>query len=197
MNEETKRPSQAKIAADWWRDLQDLTPSGARNPKADRAARARLRRATPQTAFTDEAVQVLYRRLWGHGFRKWRMDATIRVALVLAQLRADETEWVRGHLRLFGEAIGRAAIGDPDSAPLKPLRFRRLLQADEEEDIIRQFRRALDIAGNKANVEDLARLLLGWAAEGWKDEIRAGLAFAYFGAEPPRKPAAEPAPETV
>ena len=65
---------------------------------------------------------------------------------------------------------------------LKPLRFKRLLLAESEEEIIRQFRRAVDLAGDVANVLDLARLLLDWTDPDRSEKTRTRLAFNYFGA---------------
>jgi CRISPR system Cascade subunit CasB len=192
MSEQHDKPSRATLAAAWWRGLQDLTAEWAPNPNSDRAARARLRRATPEEALTDGAVHALYRRLWGDSFRDDHMALTLRLALVLVHVRPSEAGSKDSKQKTFGEAIGRTTLGDPDSAPLKPLRFKRLLQARANEDIIRQFRRAVDLAGNKANVQDLARLLLSWTDDqphtnGDKtytkaDRIRTKFAFDYFGA---------------
>lgn len=165
---ETERKSQEERAADWWLDLQDTTEDGRVNPRADRAARARLRRATPSKAITQDAVNRLYRILWGSVFAPWKMKLTVRIALVLAHVRKQDA-------KLFGEALGEGG----ENAVLKPLRFKRLLQAEDEEDIIREFRRAVELLGNAANVRDLARLLLNWP----KEQTRTRFAFEYFGAK--------------
>lgn len=171
MSDAAWTPGPADQALYWWRDLQDTRRDGSANPKADRAALARLRRAEPVDALTDEAVMELYRRMFGLAYRHDAMRIAVRAALVLAHVRKEAE--VR-----FGEALGEGG----DTAPLKPLRFKRLLQADSDEEIIRQFRRAVDLVGNVANVLDLARFLVGWTDEENAGKTRTRLAFAYFGA---------------
>jgi CRISPR system Cascade subunit CasB len=167
VSEAERKKSQPERAALWWFNLQDTTEEGRVNPRADRAARARLRRAAPGDAMTDDAVNRLYRLLWGAEFELWKMKRTVRVALVLAHVRGNIPQ-------LFGEALGEGG----ENAPLKPLRFKRLLQAGDEEDIIREFRRAVDLLGGSANVRNLAELLLNWGTE----KTRARFAFEYLGA---------------
>jgi CRISPR system Cascade subunit CasB len=171
MSDAAWTPGPADLALHWWRDLQDTRRDGSPNPRGDRAALARLRRAEPVDALTDEAVMDLYRRMFGPAFVAAKMKLAVRLALVLAHVREN------GKLR-FGEALGEGG----DNAPLKPLRFKRLLLAESEEEIIRQFRRAVDLAGDVANVLDLARLLLDWTDPDRSEKTRTRLAFNYFGA---------------
>lgn len=173
MSETEWKPGPADKALYWWRSLQDLK-DGKVNPLADRATLARLRRADRASALGDEATLALYRRIWGRAYKQQQMDLAIRLALVLAHVRAEDN---RKH---FGEALGDGG----ENAVLKPLRFKRMLQADDSEDIVREFRRAVDLLGAAANVRDLARLLLYWS-EGRDDRgvnSRTRLAFEYFGA---------------
>lgn len=167
MSETEWKPGAADKALYWWRDLQDMR-DGKVNLLADRAARARLRRASREDALSDEAVTALYRRIWGNAFVPNRMDLAVRLALVLAHVRREDT-------RHAGEALGDGG----ENAVLKPLRFKRLLQAEDSEDIIREFRRAVDLLGNTANVRNLAGLLLNWGDE----PTRTRFAFEYFGAK--------------
>jgi hypothetical protein len=53
----------ANAAAHWWRALQPNTTTGGRNPTADRAALARLRRVDLLSAMSDPATFDLFRRL--------------------------------------------------------------------------------------------------------------------------------------
>jgi CRISPR system Cascade subunit CasB len=168
MSETEWKPGPADYALYWWRDLQDMR-DGKVNPLADRAARARLRRATRGDAVSDEATLALYRRLWGVAYSPENMERAVRLALVLAHVRVEDNS------RRFGEALGDGG----ENAVLKPLRFKRLLQAEDSEDIIREFRRAVDLLGNAANVRDLARHLLNWSEE----QTRTRFAFEYFGAK--------------
>lgn len=168
MSETEWKPGPADKALYWWRDLQD-TRDGKVNPLADRAARARLRRATRSNAMSDEATLALYRRIWGSSYVPDNMDRAIRIALVLSHVRKEDDR------RRFGEALGDGG----ENAVLKPLRFKRLLQAENNDDIIREFRRAVDLLGNVANVRNLAALLLNWDDE----QTRTRFAFEYFGAK--------------
>jgi CRISPR system Cascade subunit CasB len=179
---ETPRTIDPRPAAaqEWWADLQDQR-NGNLNPRADRAARARLRRGDPDRALTEEAVLALYRRLapeGAHGFSESRMKLAVRLALVLVHIREDVNRDDQGNRKSFARQLGRAAFDEPKSARLSPLRFQRLLNARQEDEIVQEFRRAVDLAGNKANVEDLAGLLLHWEGE----KTRARFAFDYFAA---------------
>jgi len=165
----------------WWQDLQDYK-DGKPNPRADRASRARLRRADRQTAVAEEAVMALYRRLVGeaaHGFSPLELNRAVRLALVLVHVRQDEIADEHGNRKSFARQLGRTGFDDPpETARLHPLRFQRLLAARSDEEIIQEFRRAVDLAGNTANVGDLARLLIYWESE--KTRIR--FAFDYYAA---------------
>ncbi|WP_237153307.1 type I-E CRISPR-associated protein Cse2/CasB [Oryzibacter oryziterrae] len=166
--ESTLKP--ADKAALWWRELQD-TRGGKPNPRADRAALARLRRARPDELPADETIMDLYRRLFSTQYRLDNMVLAMRVALVLAHVREDRKERV-------GPALGAGG----ENAPLKPLRLKRLLQAEANDEIVRQFRRAVDLLDGAANVRDLADLLLNWTDEDRAADYRARFAFGYFGA---------------
>lgn len=180
MSDQTKVKKAGEIAAEWWASLQDQR-GGAPNPQADRAARARLRHADKDKALVDPAFFDLHGRLLQAGHvNNHDFNPSLRLALVLVHVREDE-RFVEGKpsWRGFGRAIGAPGFGESDKAPLKPLRFRRLLQTkgDNIDEITRQFRRAVDLAGGKVNVRDLANILFYWS-----DETRARLAFDYFAA---------------
>src|ERR1700735_1481223 len=107
------------------------------------------------------------------------MDLALRLALVLVHVREDVSTDDNGIRKSFARQLGRANFSDPiEEARLKPLRFQRLLAAPDETEIVQGFRRAVDLAGNKANVRDLAGLLLNWKSE----KTRARFAFDYFAA---------------
>lgn len=178
-------PRDWDIAADWWRALQDRTPDGQPNRSADRAARARLRRADGPLTAAEPAVLRLYRMLGGEGWNDRRMATAVRLALVLAHVREEIRAAEGGFAPSFARALGPTVFGG-DDALLKPLRLRALLAAREEVDVVRRFRRAVALAGGRANVRDLARVLILWD----RDETRTRFAFDYFGAG-----AAAPAPE--
>ncbi len=144
----TSSPPPGAVAASWWRDLQPR-PDGS---GGDRAALARLRRAaTVAEAAAEPATLDLCRRLgWD-----WRKLATAAVtASVLAHVRKDDPPLPVA--RQLGPASGN---GD---AAMSWLRFRRLVQAETDDDRLTAFRRAVALAGGRLNVSDLARSLLDW-----------------------------------
>lgn len=155
-------------AQDWWRDLDSR----------DRAGRARLKRADFDGAMIDEATLRLFRRL---GRRTPRdLSRIAALAAVLAAVREDT-----GRSTPFARQIGFSKMpADPqkpeaDNKPvLSVLRFKRLMSATDDADLARQFRRAVDLLGGKANIEDLERVVLRWH----RPETRRGFAFDYFGA---------------
>ncbi len=162
------------LAAQWWQAMQDFNHDGSRNIGADRGALARLRRASVVQAQTDEAVIQLYSSLWGEEFQPWNVDKTVRLALVLSHVRKN------GEVD-FGKALG-GGVGEPG---LKNLRFRQLLQARGNEEIVRQLRRAVAMLGNVAKVTSLASILLNFE----NDRARTRFAFYYFGALSQKKSA--------
>jgi len=159
--------AQAAAARHWWQKLNGFGRPGL----ADTGGRARLRRSTPASVLGEEATIDLMRRL-----RKARAEAglaiddgrdcvlAIRLALSLCHVRKD-TE-VR-----FGRVIGRTDFSSPVSARFKPLRFRRLLEAETEEEIASGLRRALEMIGGEVNVADLALHLITWASDGQKRRL--------------------------
>ena len=154
-----------KAALSWWKSLQPEPTQ-----KGDRAALSRLRRATPLDAMAQEATLLLYRRLDYHNPVRLHRVATL--ACILAHVR-EHTGAIK-----FANAIGRTSLADADSALLKPLRFDRLKSAQSEDEIARNFRRAVAMLNGKANVYDLARLILNFD----KDEVKRSLISNYYGA---------------
>jgi CRISPR type I-E-associated protein CasB/Cse2 len=175
--DEKAQPSRGSIARRWWEDLQD-TREGSPNPKRDRAALARLRRAAaPLQALEEPAVFDLYRRL---GFGKERshlerhLPRVTVVAAVLAHIRQDAGRGETGFRRRFAEMLGQ---GDPPV--MSALRFKRLLSADADQEMLVQFRRAVALAGHRnVDVGDVAAGLLGWDDQ----KVRVRWAFDYHGA---------------
>ena len=167
----------------WWSDLQTR----------DRAGRARLRRADLDAAMIDEATLRLFNRL---GRRSQRDLAAVAVlAIVLAAVREDD-----GRMR-FAQQIGfKAFPKDPrrlaanEKPALSVLRFKALMAAESEADVARQFRRAVDIVGGRANVRDLEYFLLRWRNE----DTRRRFVFDYYAAADAAPPTEAPqTPDTV
>lgn len=170
MSETTKDagdPDYGFAAVQWWQTLTGKHPTKNQSGK-DRAARARLRRASPSDAICEEATLQLLRAL---KLSRSKLPRVAALACVLATVREDEG-------RPFGRAIGREKIDEEQSAKLSALRFKRLLEAETEEEITTSFRRAVGIAGFAANVRELAKLLLFWEHESTKPR----LIFDYYGA---------------
>jgi CRISPR type I-E-associated protein CasB/Cse2 len=149
----------------WWQGLQ---PDPANGRHGDRGALARLRRApTPLAALWEPATIALASRL---DIRPGD-DALLRVGTVAAVLAAVR----RNKPGRLGETLG----GDPPL--MSALRFRALLNARGEREILAAFRRAVALADETFPVEDCARALLRWEADG-PSSPRTRLAFDYFGA---------------
>ena len=148
----------AGIAHHWWRGLQD-TIDGAPNPRADRAARARLRRMEGGDAFAaaDPVVIDLHVQLWGE---RWhdetspnQLAISRRLALVLAHVRDEAPKGPSGWADRFARSLGPSRL-EEDDGKLKLLRFRSLLAAREEVDVVRRFRRAVGPRNNRWHRRD-------------------------------------------
>ena len=147
------QPAKAVV---WWRDIQ---PDPARNRPGDRAALARLRHcATVAEAMQDQATIALFRRCGGTG--PWDLPAAGLAAAVLAHVREDDPANPR-----IARGIGPDSTDKPETALLKPLRFRRLMEAATPDERLIAFRRLVALAGGKLNIPDLAAALLRWDEE--------------------------------
>ncbi len=151
------------IARRWWHGLvKDPARRGAA-----RASLARLRRAGARTdAFLEPATSDLVRRLGVTSPKQ--VDRAAAIAMVLAHVREDDATPV-------ARACGPA--DDSDSGKLKYNRFRRLLQAEDDE-LVDQMRRLVHLLGGRVNVADLATSLLFWG-----DGTRRRWALAYYRAD--------------
>lgn len=163
------------MAFQWWKEL-----NGEREGKGqtgrDRAALARLRRSSPDEAMYEEATLRLFRAL---GFRNPnRLQRVATLAAILASVRKDEDD----KRRPFGRQIGREKIDDDQTAALKIGRFKRLLDAQTEEEIATSFRRAIAILGRTANVREVARYVLFFDDERDEGRTRRQLVFDYYDA---------------
>jgi CRISPR system Cascade subunit CasB len=185
MTSETQKFDPPFIALQWWKALTGKREGKAQSG-ADRAALARLRRASPNEAICEEATQRLFRSLAYNNPDRLQRVATL--AAVLATIRED------GPGR-FGRQIGREKIDYDQTAKLKIGRFKRLLDAQTEDEIATAFRRAIAILGGAANVREVAKYVLFFDDERDDGRTRRRLVFDYYGAgereaEPPgTKPA--------
>jgi CRISPR system Cascade subunit CasB len=166
MTEDATRFDVGAISRDWWHALNG---NGGRLGR-DRAAFAELRRSVdPIDLAFIPAFGELRRRLGAKSDPQLRSAAMI--AHVLAHVREDDA-------RPVARALGPTP-GD-EHAAMSEARFRRLLQAREDDDLARRLIRAVRMLKGKANIADLARAV--WY---WNDRTRREWAFRYLNAEPP------------
>ena len=167
-------------AQEWWRDYMEPAP---RRRGAARAAMARLRRAaSPMEALMEPATLDLARRLGRTGEQELARVGIL--AAVLAHVRETDN---RAVARAAGPPQPTADPGkDDEEAVLKYGRFRRLLQADDD-DLLDQMRRLVHLLGNRAKVSDLACSILFWG-----DRMRRRWVLGYYGLDA-RTPADTPA----
>ncbi len=175
-------------AAPWWRELQPDPGTGRRG---DRAALARLRHcATVAEAMQEEATMALFRRVGASG--AWRLPDVALTAAVLAHVREDKPGVT------VARAVGPVSPEKPETAMLKPLRFRRLMEADGFDERLTSFRRLAALAGGTLPVSDLAAALLDWSERRrrrWTyDYWDAGTPAALASSSPAPAPAKDPVP---
>jgi CRISPR system Cascade subunit CasB len=161
-------PINLQPAVSWWRTLQPSLPDGTRNPTSDRAALAMLRRADLLSAMEEPATFALFRKL-----RCSEPGDLPRVALCAAVLAAVREDRPEHPARRLGAPLGEP----PEKARMKPLRFRRLMEADTPEERLTVLRRAVQLADRKISVRGLADACLNWS-----DDLRRTWIFEYYGA---------------
>lgn len=156
-----------RAATSWWRRLQPLR-NGAPNPTSDRAALARLRRADLLDVMQEPATFTLFRDLGAH-----HPDDLPLVAVCAGVLASVRDERPEHPARTLGPPSPEAV----ERALMKPLRFRRLIEADNLQDRLTALRRAVAIADGKINVRELAAACLDWS-----EDRRRRWIFEYYGA---------------
>lgn len=143
-----------RAAGSWWRELQ---PDPADGRQGDRAALARLRRcATVAEAMQEVAAIQLFRRVGATG--PGDLPSVALTAAVLAHVRTDAPGTV-------ARMVGPGTPEKPETAKLKPLRFRRLMEAVGTDERLVAFRRLVALADNTLPVADLALFLLNWTED--------------------------------
>jgi CRISPR system Cascade subunit CasB len=154
----------------WWRTLQ---PDPEANRPGDRAALARLRRCgTVSEAMLETASLLLFQAVEATVAND--LPAVALAAAVLAHVRDDRPGPSVARL------IGPGSIETPETALLKPLRFRRLMEADGPDERLAAFRRLAALARGSLPVRDLAEALLDWS-----DRRRTRWVFEYWNTIPP------------
>jgi CRISPR system Cascade subunit CasB len=97
-------------------------------------------------------------------------------------LAAGVLATVREHLPgpRVARQVGPADPEKPETALLKPLRFRRLMEAETPDERLLAFRRLVALADRSVNVHDLAAAMLHWT-----EERRQRWAYDYWNAGDP------------
>jgi CRISPR system Cascade subunit CasB len=159
----------ARAAVSWWRELQ---PDPATKRPGDRAALAQLRRcATVAEAMQEPAAIALFRRA-----QMTRPDDLPLIGLTAAVLAHVREDTAGGSDSLsVARQIGPDGADKPETALLKPLRFRRLMEARGEDERLIAFRRLVALTKVKLDLPDLAAALLDWSERRRRDWI-----FAYW-----------------
>ena len=145
-------------AKGWWQTLQP-DPERVRpaDRVGDRAALARLRRcATIAAAMQEVATIVLFQRVAAGGPND--LPEVALAAAVLAHVRID----VPGRV---ARVVGPSSVSAPETAILKPLRLRRLMEAVGPDDRLVAFRRLVALSSGVLPVLDLALSLLNWSEQ--------------------------------
>lgn len=158
----------------WWRGLND---PDRRGPRAELRRCNSLEEVVVTPAFHD-----LRRRLAGTWYGSRANVAVVKLAAVaglLARVTAQDDVPVAQRM---------AELGQGQQPRVSTLRFRRLLQAREIEDVFRVFRRTISLlrdgSGVRANVTDLAASVFSWDDE----RTRRRWALDYFEAIETRTP---------
>lgn len=162
---------EAEIVLQWWDEW--INPDAERKGRGNRrAAAAELRRAhNPLEALMQPATMNLLQRLGNRPYKNWA-DRIGILAAVLAHVRENDNTPIG---RVVGpENLSSDTGSNNEKAVLKEGRLRRLLQAEDDE-LLDQFRRLIQLMGRKANVKNLADLILYWG-----DKQKQDLIFDYY-----------------
>ncbi len=165
---ETEKSAE-NVFTGWWREMADENAS-SRNMSGDRAA---LRKADNITdVLLVPHFHVLRQRMHVESF-----DGKCRALAVAAAVLAHVRENASG-----SSFAAQLALKQGDRQVFSELRLKRLVRTEGEADIIRQFRRAIALLHNTANVADLGNTLLWWGVDTPFENARRRLAFAYYDA---------------
>ena len=172
----------AFLALGWWRALQ---PDPDKKRPGDRGALARLRRcATAAEAMQDEATLLLFQAV--KATAPADLPGVALAAAVLAHVREDRPGLSVARL------VGPDSLEKPETALLKPLRFRRVMEAVGPDERLAAFRRLVALAGGAVPVRDLAAALLDW-----DEERRTRWIFDYWNTLPPAASNADPSKDAT
>jgi len=181
---ETRRwfgdPASRGFMADWWKALDSSeSEKGEGMHLADRGDRARLRRCrdiddvllTP--VYYGVRHELVKRGLSPHSLSDRKLAAVVGL---LAWIDEDD----------FSEAFSRQLARrrkDSQDAKLSGLRFRRLLDIEDRNELYHEMIGVLRLLDGKANVEDFARQLYAWGPDS-SNWVRRRWAEDYYTAAP-------------
>jgi len=170
---------------DWWREMQ---PDGRR--RGDRAGLARLRRAASAVdALSEPSTIELCRKLGVSAASRFPSAGRVAaLAGVLSHVRAEVAASPAGRRPTMMGLVGPQGTSDEalSGAKLKEIRFRALLTTREDDELLTSMRRLVRLAGDFANIRDLAGAILDWS-----DDTRRRWAFDYYGGAPAAAPTAD------
>jgi CRISPR system Cascade subunit CasB len=157
-----RNPEVRSTLVSWWHGLND-----------DRGARAELRRCeTPLDVMLTPAFHAARARMLNAGLNDAHEPIRTRIAMVVGLAAHIEPK--------LPEASGKASTRSPakafsegDPPAVSPLRFRRILAAQDDTELYRLIRRVLPLAP-AVNFLALADDVLGW-----RDDIRKRWVYAY------------------
>lgn len=170
-------------AAIWW---HRMTPDPARDHRGDRAALAELRRCPSVAAAMRQPATIQLFQIC-QAEDAYDLPGIALAAAVLAHVREETPGRV-------ARLLGPDSQDKPETALLKPLRFRRLLEASDPEDCLLAFRRMVALAKGAVNVGDLAGALFDWPDRMRADRTKRDWVFAYWNAGPQNFASPAPAP---
>lgn len=177
------------IIRDWWRRLEDREveeQGGRRVIPGHRGERAELTRCgTPQEARMCAGYQRLRLALIeAELFNCRAMESDDHrlavVAAVLSHVREDVAAEPARASQTGDMALALALPAEGNDKPrMSGLRFRRLIQAEAPDEVLRLMVRAVRLNQGRASVISLARDLLDWAS-GERDYVRIAWATRYY-----------------
>lgn len=188
MTAETTRAGQAVWR--WWRtSIDDVVAEGAGEGRHDpqhesrgakRKNRAELKRAaSPAEVLAHPATHRLYRLLCpddSDGRISIRPERLALIASVLAGVEANRSGRLPAR---FGERVG-------DRPALSPLRFQRIIRAEDDWRLAVFLRRALPLVDSRCNVSSLGSDLFYWGKDlRAADDVRTRWCFDYYRQPPP------------
>lgn len=163
----------ADIAWRWWSRY-------CHPDHGDRAARAKLRRCADwRDAALEPAAHALLRDLAIAPNDRWRAQAALELAIVLAHVQANDG---RKLMQAAGyKSTPRENTPQADLPLLSPTRFKRILKSDKNE-IARALIRLVHQLGGNASIRDVTVSLLEWGDPWRGDGRRREWAFDYYAA---------------